>query len=82
MGERSEQTIWNDSVEIGQTRKIAARGITRNHIQRQFSGAGVSGQIFYFEHFEKSTVVAVLEPGKRLLTEVDLDHLDEVEVEV
>lgn len=75
-------SVFNDDVEVGKIRKIAARGVTPNHRYKQVTIGEITGELWYYEHFDKTTVLTLLLPGRSILTEFDLGHLDEIEVEV
>lgn len=86
MGDRSNDTIWHDEVEIGKTRKIAARGLTINHLWQPITVRDVPGELVSFQHFDTTTRIAISAPTERLArsywASLDVPHLEEVEVTV
>lgn len=80
MGERSNATIWHEEVEVGNVRRIAARGLIPNYIHHHVSAGEVQGILLAFEHFDNSTVIMVHVDRSRLFVELDLHSLAEIEV--
>lgn len=81
MSGRSSDTIFHDEVEVGNTIKIAARGLTPNHLHfpTRVYARGVSGILESYRHTaEGRTVIMVLESGHRV--EITVDFLQEIEV--
>lgn len=81
MGERSNATIWHEDIEVGKTRRIAARGIIPNYLAHPIEVNGITGRLIAFEHFAETTVVTVRVDQSNQYVEFDLGHLDEVEIE-
>lgn len=75
----ASQVVWNNDIEVGKTLKIAARGITPNHVGAKVRADGTEGTLERFEHFSAITVLT-LDVGDRFV-EVDLAHLDVIEVD-
>lgn len=79
----ASQIVWNPDVQVGGTRRIAARGVTPNHYGCVVRAGGETGKLGEFEHFSHSTVLTLIvdEPENIRAIEVDLAHLDVIEID-
>lgn len=77
--EPSNGTVWNDNVQIGKWREIAARGITPNHRYGRIRIGDIEGELWDYEHFDKTTVLTVRIDGRFVPDEFDLKHLDTIQ---
>lgn len=79
MSKRNELTV-NEAVVVDDWIKIAARGLTPNHLGHEVRIGDTVGLLWKYEHFDQTTVAAVSLAGRLDLHTFDLKHLDEIAV--